>query len=59
MLVKKVFGKMSVEKIIKSPGVPLTVPEGSFLKTLFKDANKWMTKHAISVTWHLIVNQNI
>ncbi|KAL7639172.1 UNVERIFIED_CONTAM: hypothetical protein RMT77_010706 [Armadillidium vulgare] len=38
---------MSVEKIIKSPGVPLTVPEGSFLKTLFKDANKWMTKHAI------------
>ncbi|RXG68748.1 hypothetical protein Avbf_11149, partial [Armadillidium vulgare] len=46
-LQEKVFVKMSVEKIIKSPGVPLTVPEGSFLKTLFKDANKWMTKHAI------------
>ncbi|KAL7632994.1 UNVERIFIED_CONTAM: hypothetical protein RMT77_016704 [Armadillidium vulgare] len=38
---------MSKEKIIRSPAVPLTMPEGSFLKTLFKDADKWMTKHAI------------
>ncbi|KAL7632998.1 UNVERIFIED_CONTAM: hypothetical protein RMT77_016708 [Armadillidium vulgare] len=38
---------MSEEKIIRSPAVPFTVPEESFLKTLFKDANKWMKNDAI------------
>ncbi|KAL7630238.1 UNVERIFIED_CONTAM: hypothetical protein RMT77_019619 [Armadillidium vulgare] len=38
---------MSEEKIVRSPAPPFALTEGNFLKTLFKDANKWMRKHAI------------
>ncbi|KAL7633058.1 UNVERIFIED_CONTAM: hypothetical protein RMT77_016634 [Armadillidium vulgare] len=38
---------MFEEKIIRSPAPTYTLQEGNFLKTLFKDANKWMTKNAI------------
>ncbi|KAL7633045.1 UNVERIFIED_CONTAM: hypothetical protein RMT77_016621 [Armadillidium vulgare] len=38
---------MSDEKIIKSPAVPFEMQDGNFLNSLFKDAKKWMMKHAI------------
>ncbi|RXG54445.1 hypothetical protein Avbf_13409, partial [Armadillidium vulgare] len=45
--VRQVIKQMSEEKIIRSRAPPYALQDGNFLKTLFKDANKWMTKHAI------------
>ncbi|KAB7503329.1 hypothetical protein Anas_09840 [Armadillidium nasatum] len=40
---------MSGEKIITSPALPVAVPDGNFVNTVFKDAEKWMMKNAITV----------
>ncbi|KAL7631856.1 UNVERIFIED_CONTAM: hypothetical protein RMT77_017843 [Armadillidium vulgare] len=38
---------MSGEKIIRSPALPVAVPDGNFVNTVFRDAEKWMMKDAI------------